>query len=793
MNGKLLPEASRNSGPDVAVLTVPAQGDRADTTPWHDEQDELRHYGDQLNEEVTVDSSIEHLRHLSESMQHPAHVLGVYPNEQDLTTYTEFDDLCSETLTVVGEFETALEDMTMWKDDFLRQSVPSNVKLQLTLLFARLFRSKSDMHEPMFELIKKVRLYSRPWLDKRFALVELEKDWQRYLAWHLRSAPSIRKLEKLQMQILRIRSEKRVALWERVTKRLMDIFIGGHGQFSSIGEAQTSAVPALPVAEPPPVRQQPSSAATTASRGGRSRAITPTARESLNRGPPPLQQTLSSAREYITEDSPSWRKKAKTQVRKFNHMLRDQYPSYETILGRAHRRPFPQPVQPKYLSTQAGSIIDRPKRIPNLRKSWSEIDLRVFHEDTLDTELQQLGKPRTPTDPLRMDERERERERGIWRAMAVQRERARSVSRGRSAKRSYDDSDEEESDDDDYSTFDERYMTEFDDEQMQETINQFIDEHPFGPSEERDFSEIMNDVDGSKECFTLQDVMELTLLHAQQMQILQTEYEDRVETLNKQITDMETATAEMRAEYEKRIALVQERAQRIALEYVKQSKEGAASDVSSPSDSANKALLEDLGVQDAAPVPVQEVKRKKTQSRGRSRFGWRERKTPTRRVLHLVQRRVLPPRDKPVFTSAPFTMSFMERLRWFTEMKLQKRGAIENKFRTIEKAANEERLAQYHLLADEPKDTEGVGGGPSGTHLPAEFMPMPGSVPPHKIRDVWQEQGIHMPWGGRYSVARRDLEQINILNLFDVAMNLPPQTDHHVHPQPEEQNEREMY
>ena len=111
-------------------------------------------------------------------------------------------------------------------------------------------------------------------------------------------------------------------------------------------------------------------------------------------------------------------------------------------------------------------------------------------------------------EPIPRDERERARERGIWRAMAVQRERARSSSRGRSAAQRYlDDSDDGDSDDDDYETFDERvweafavlsnsgiwnllgnwrqYMQEFDDQEIQETINRFIDEHPSGPFDER--------------------------------------------------------------------------------------------------------------------------------------------------------------------------------------------------------------------------------------------------------------------------------------------------------------------
>ncbi|KAJ3286609.1 hypothetical protein HK104_008961 [Borealophlyctis nickersoniae] len=422
---------------------------------------------------------------------------------------------------------------------------------------------------------------------------------------------------------------------------------------------------------------------------------------------------------------------------------------------------------------------------------------------------------RRPIQPITEDRRSRDRERGLWRASAERRERSRSISRGRSAKRGAREDEEwsedgdSDDDDDEYARFDEKYMEDYDEEEMQETINRFMDVHPLVQTEtstgEVPTEDLMNAVDGQKEYFTLQDVMELTLLHAQQLQILQTEYEDRIQSLSTQIANAEASHAEACAEYERRIQTVQDRAQRIALEYVRQVKEGAmgGGDGQSP-DAANSMLLADLGVGEAA-APEPELKhtpKKRTASRKR-KHGWRERKSPVRRVLHLQQRRVLPPRHTPTFTSAPFRMNvsfspqsflqmepkptpstpltpkFMERLRFFTEVKLQKRAAVRDKFRTLEVAANEQRLAQAHLLKGTPSSAQiseevlNEGSGDAHhAHLRAEFMPMPGSVPPHKIRDVWAEQGIHMPWGGRFNVAQREMEDVNILNLFDVALRL---------------------
>ncbi|RKO83035.1 hypothetical protein BDK51DRAFT_32153, partial [Blyttiomyces helicus] len=99
---------------------------------------------------------------------------------------------------------------------------------------------------------------------------------------------------------------------------------------------------------------------------------------------------------------------------------------------------------------------------------------------------------------------------------------------------------------------------------------------------------------------------------------------------------------------------------------------------------------------------------------------------------------------------------------------LQKRNAVREKFKRLEIDANEERLAQARLLDSASRRPSEVSAEPS--FLPAEFMPMPGTVPPHRLKDVWAEQGINMPWGGRFTVAQKDLEDINILNLFDVAI-----------------------
>lgn len=48
--------------------------------------------------------------------------------------------LCSEVHTRVADFQGALEELSIWKNEFLKQGVSSSVKMSVVLLFSRLFR-----------------------------------------------------------------------------------------------------------------------------------------------------------------------------------------------------------------------------------------------------------------------------------------------------------------------------------------------------------------------------------------------------------------------------------------------------------------------------------------------------------------------------------------------------------------------------------------------------------------------------------------------------------------------------
>ncbi|ORX49355.1 hypothetical protein BCR36DRAFT_370922 [Piromyces finnis] len=76
----------------------------------------------------------------------------------------EFSDLKEQILNGIGEFEEALNEFIEWKNSIIENNIPSNMKLEVTLLFSRLFRSKNIMLTPLFETLRKIDIYSKRWI-----------------------------------------------------------------------------------------------------------------------------------------------------------------------------------------------------------------------------------------------------------------------------------------------------------------------------------------------------------------------------------------------------------------------------------------------------------------------------------------------------------------------------------------------------------------------------------------------------------------------------------------------------
>lgn len=114
----------------------------------------------------------------------------------------------------------------------------------------------------------------------------------------------------------------------------------------------------------------------------------------------------------------------------------------------------------------------------------------------------------------------------------------------------------------------------------------------------------------------------------------------------------------------------------------------------------------------------------------------------------------------PVFTGEQFEMSFLERLKWFSKVKLDNYLHLATKLNQEESDTNTIRLGQTGYTVIEKPQSEGAD-------MKAVFMPAPGIIPPAR-RDILAENGV--PWGGKFlasPVART--QNASILNLFELA------------------------
>ena len=112
-------------------------GDNLDKRPLPEVGNTLEYLPLQIN----IDSDIEEFRKFTASIVHPARVLDIIGDDSNINDYDhEFGRLCLEVMGTLSDFESSVEEFLAWKDDFLKQRVPSSTKLTLTLLISKLFR-----------------------------------------------------------------------------------------------------------------------------------------------------------------------------------------------------------------------------------------------------------------------------------------------------------------------------------------------------------------------------------------------------------------------------------------------------------------------------------------------------------------------------------------------------------------------------------------------------------------------------------------------------------------------------
>ncbi|KAK3576344.1 hypothetical protein CHS0354_039278 [Potamilus streckersoni] len=170
---------------------------------------------EQKKEQQTEDTSDESS---SESDDEPD--AGVKKGEPN-----KFDILCDGVVNSIALVHTALEELLEMKDELLRHSLPPTMLIKLATISGKLFRSVSDLNNPVNEMVRLVRVYSTPWEEKSAALKKLHEEYetkQRQLNI------AIKRLQLVDAHSKRIAKEKRVMNWEKLFAKMMSN--KGHGR-----------------------------------------------------------------------------------------------------------------------------------------------------------------------------------------------------------------------------------------------------------------------------------------------------------------------------------------------------------------------------------------------------------------------------------------------------------------------------------------------------------------------------------------------------------------------------------
>ncbi|XP_074662984.1 uncharacterized protein LOC141915380 isoform X3 [Tubulanus polymorphus] len=137
----------------------------------------------------------------------------------------KFDDLCLGTLSSIALIHECLNELLDFKNELVMHALPSNVLLKLTLLSGKVYRSVSDLHTPLNELVRMVSVYSKPWGEKSTALKKLHDDYEKK---QRQLNIAVKRLEIIDAHMKRMARERRILNWERLFSKVATS--KGHGR-----------------------------------------------------------------------------------------------------------------------------------------------------------------------------------------------------------------------------------------------------------------------------------------------------------------------------------------------------------------------------------------------------------------------------------------------------------------------------------------------------------------------------------------------------------------------------------
>ncbi|KAJ3302619.1 hypothetical protein HDV03_004804 [Kappamyces sp. JEL0829] len=663
----------------------------------------------ELGISITDASVSSDFRDFQSLIPHPLVRLGIEQGP------SPFDQLAEEIKECLVEFEGSLEELLRWKERLGSEPVSSMLKLESTVLLSKLYRTKSELHQPLFELVKQAQLYSRTWNVNRAAMIELEKDYHRH--YYVLDV-AIRKLEGAESRIGRLKAQHQLSLWEKLVIRVMNHLQGGgavDGNLPSTAQQLQLALQAAKVAQ----EQEES--------------------EMLAKSQLEWFKLKHSIIDGIIDD-PSWRLDLRATIQEFKQLLSIQHPGWSEITKTPwHRKGM------VYLSTRSGTC--RPKRpmqhtrsasVPNLRLYYRhEKDVREYRkwvENRQNEQLDELGMIVSSHTPNPLRKRVRVNSFNAYFDLsdiqALPNEPENNIDQMHlDNQEKTDEPEEPEEPEYDFSVPDMEYFKSIMSPEAREAIVRLVEGQKTMDNAKKSDEE-QSAID-EKDTFKLEEVMELTLLHAQQLHVMKEDFEDREH-------ELQLATQRALDEKDQEIKLLKEQLQeardhpyaddivvehkdlndaenrrrmdprRLSSVASESGRAGRSPSVlfgaSRPGSHASKAQLHAKSVHSMSRADLKSSKSKLNAKSFKDRNVTKSGVTPT-------------------FNSMPFKLSFFERLDWFTQMSLQYHERHRKETQKTERFENERKLAYLNLIQEEDCDL-------LREEIPAEFMPMPGDVPP---------------------------------------------------------------
>ncbi|KAJ2995937.1 hypothetical protein HDV02_000288 [Globomyces sp. JEL0801] len=685
-----------------------------------------------LDEDLHVNSHPDEFRKLQASFEHPLTVLGI---ENETETVPVFQPICHDLIQNLTEMEASIEDLMKWKEEFIKQNVPSSVKLEITLLFSKLFRSKSDLHQPLFEMIKQVKLFSKSWSVNRSNMINLERDYHRH--YYILDV-AIRKLE-----IQKINAQSQLALWERFAIRLLYVQnVQGISQANSrlgtavgsIKSGRESVIPTLDPHQDHTGTELPAAPPIELSNDTEGRDSNTKGQSDEDIAWYKLKDVIQAT---ICNES-EWRKDARQVLKAFKIILRKHNNGAEAWIKSLQVGPFLSPNSVVYLSGKSGSLLKRIKKLP-LTRSLSFPNLTEFHRyERKRTEFQEwekmqsqamvdsfglpVSKPsgeNTIPNPLR---------KGVWTNsyncffdIDGQLKKSFESENDINAEKLEEDAESCEStpsvtgDEDDYEDVDQKYYNAIMNSQgLQNSIAEILDQ---ANEREQELRQQIVQANNEKEIEI--EKSKAKIQEAMAYVEMFNKHNDRRETTSRpssSLTQSRSTHSSVKSQYNP-----------ATTERIPESSHISSNHSSRPT-SARKAMNE-----------------------------------PTRLISTSYEN------ERPITPKLRTTPTiFFQRLDWFAKMSEQYHNRKRQEAVEKEKKENEKRLEQLKLLEDKHQPQYS---------LLAEFMPMPGEINMKNSGQStsfhWSDHGIATPWGGRFKISPAQ-PKLNILNLFDVAMNLRP-------------------